>query len=326
MKALVVSDCNHADFQEERAVAARNGLEFRNLMLLGKPEEQIVEALREHTVIGNQRLYIGESLMDQLPNLKCIVRYGVGVDNIDIPAATARGIAVCNVPDYGTQEVAAQAFSMLLALTRKLKTVDRSLSNGGWDYRLSIPIRRCSEMTVGIVGYGRIGKAFGKMVRAMGCKIVVNDLLYPPTMTPEERKRAGIEEDVALMTLPDLLACSHAVSLHCPLTEKTRYLIRGETLEKMQKGAILINCARGGIVCEQDLYQALVSGRLAGAALDTWEQEPTDPNNPLLRLDQFLASPHMAWYSEQAASDLKRKLAEEVVRAMRSEPLCYRLN
>lgn len=325
-KFLVVSECNHADFQEERAVAEKNGLEFLNLQLLGKPEEEVAQALKDAVAIGNQRMYIGPSLMDKLPKLKCIVRYGVGVDNIDIPAATQRGIAVCNVPDYGTQEVASQAFAMMMALTRKLKAIDESLSTGGWNYKISIPIRRYSRMTVGIIGYGRIGRAFAHMARALGCAIAVNDILYPADMDKAARTAAGIEEDVQLMDLETLLAKSDVVSLHCPLTEKTHYLINADTLQKMRSSAFLINCARGGIVCEKDLYDALSSGRLAGAGVDTWEQEPTDPANPLLQLSNFIASPHMAWYSEESSSDLKRKLAEEVVRAMKGEKLHYQLN
>lgn len=323
---LIVSDCNHADFLEERTVAEQNGLEFRNLLLLGKQEDEIAAALQGYTAIGNQRLYIGPSLMDKLPDLKCIVRYGVGVDNIDIPAATERGIAVCNVPDYGTQEVASQAFAMFMALTRKLKLIDKSLSTGGWNYKLSIPIRRYTQMTVGVVGYGRIGRMFAGMARAMGCRIAVNDILYPADMTQEARKAAGIEDDVMLMDLPTLLGSCDAVSLHCPLTEDTHYLINKQTLSMMKDGAFLMNCARGGVVCEADLYDALVSGKLAGAGVDTWEKEPTDKDNPLLQLDNFLASPHMAWYSEEASSDLKRKLAEEVVRALNGEALKYQLN
>lgn len=325
-KFLMVSECNHADFQEEQAVAKQNGLEFRNLQLLGKPEEEVTQALKNVVAFGNQRMYVGPSLMDKLPKLRCIVRYGVGVDNIDIPAATERGVAVCNVPDYGTQEVASQAFAMMMALTRKLKVIDKSLSTGGWDYRLSMPIRRYSEITVGIIGYGRIGRAFAHMARAMGCTIAVNDILYPVDMDETARIAAGIEADVQLMDLETLLASSDVVSLHCPLTEKTHHLINRTTLDKMCSGAFLINCARGGIVCEKDLYDALVSGKLAGAGVDTWEREPTDPENPLLQLSNFLASPHMAWYSEEAASDLKRKVAEEVVRAMKGEKLLYQLN
>jgi len=323
---LVVSDCNHVDFAEERNIAAANGLTFLNLQLLGKSDDEAAEALHPYTCIGNQRMYIGPSLMDRLPNLRCIVRYGVGVDNIDVPAATQRGIAVCNVPDYGTQEVASQAFAMFMALTRKLKLIDRSLASGSWNYKRSIPIKRYTEMTVGIIGYGRIGRMFAGMVRALGCKIVVNDILYPANMGRKERRANGIEDDVTLMDLNDLLACCDAVSLHCPLTDETRHLIGRETITQMRDGAFLMNCARGGVVCEADLYEALVSGKLAGAGVDTWEQEPTAASNPLLQLDNFLASPHMAWYSEEASSDLKRKLAEEVVRAMNNEPLHYQLN
>ena len=323
---IVISDCNHVSFEEEQLVAAQNGLGFEKHDLLHAPEDKIAAELGQYSVIGCQRLDMTDSLFDKLPNLKCVVRYGVGVDNIDVDAATAHGVAVCNVPDYGTKEVAAHAFAMMMALTRKLKLIDKSLNEGSWKYGAAVPILRYGEETVGVVGYGRIGSAFGEFAHALGCKILATDPKYPANLSPEARKAAGLPEWVELTSLEDLLKRSYVVSLHAPLTEETKNLIGADRLRLMRRDAFLINCARGGMVVEKDLYEALRSGELQGAAIDTWQKEPTGRDNPLLTLDNFIATPHMAWYSEQASSDLKRKLAEECARFLKGEPLKYRVN
>jgi len=323
---IVVSDCNHISFEEEEEVARKNGVTFERHDLLLAKEEQIVAELGEYSVIGCQRLPVTGELLDKLPKLQCIVRYGVGVDNIDREAASARGVAVCNVPDYGTREVASHAFAMMMALTRKLKMTDRSLEKGGWDYSVSVPIYRYSEMTVGVVGYGRIGSVFGELAHALGAHVIATDPKFPPSISAEDRKAAGLCDWVEFTNLEDLLKRSHVVSLHAPLTETTKYLISYPQLKRMRTDAFLINCARGGMVNEADLYRALEEKLIQGAGIDTWEKEPSDKENPLLGLDNVLATPHMAWYSEQASSDLKRKLAEECIRFMKGEELKYRLN
>lgn len=321
---LVITDAEYVDFQEEKAVCAANGLEFVKYDL--KTESEAAEVLREYPVVGNQYLRFTESLLRQLTNLKCIVRYGMGVDNIDVEAATRLGIKVCNVPDYCIHEVAAHAFAMMMALTRKLKVMDRSVDRGEWSYEQSFPIYRYSEMTVGVFGYGRIGRIFTQMAHALGCRIAAYDYLFPPTLSQADRKKYAIPDDIKLVTMEELFSTCHVISLHMPLSSENSGCVQKEQLAMMRPGAFLINVSRGGLVNERDLYDALATGRLGGAACDTWEKEPTDRDNPLLALDNFIATPHMAWYSEQASSDLKRKLAEECVRALKGEPLKYQLN
>lgn len=321
---LVITDAEYVAFEEELAVCEANGLEFVKYDL--KTEAEAIDALQEYPVVGNQYLRFTESLMSQLPNLKCIVRYGMGVDNIDMEAATKLGIKVCNVPDYGIQEVAAHAFAMMMALTRKLKVMDRSLCRGDWNYEHSIPIYRYSEMTVGVFGYGRIGRMFTQMAHALGCKIAAYDYLFPPTLSSEDREKYAIPDYVQLVTMEELFSTCHVISLHMPLSNENSGCVQKEQLAMMRSDAFLINVSRGGLVNEKDLYEALSTGKLGGAACDTWEKEPTDKNNPLLTLDNFIGTPHMAWYSEQASSDLKRKLAEECTRALKGEPLKYQLN
>lgn len=323
-RKLAITDCEHVDFTQEKQVCAANNVEFIKLDI--KTEEEAVAALQDYAVVGNQYLRMTDSLFDQLPNLKCVVRYGVGIDNVDIPSATRHGIAVCNVPDYSVQEVAAHAFAMMLALTRKLKRMDLSMQRGEWNYELSIPLQRYCEMTVGVIGLGRIGRAFAKMAHDLGCSIMAYDTLFPPTLSSKMREKYMIPDYVKLVSLDELLADSSVVSIHAPLSKNAGGCIAKEQLKRMRRDAYLINVSRGGLVKENDLNEALRDGVIAGAACDTWEMEPTPKDNPLLGLDNFIGTPHMAWYSEQASQDLKQKLAEECVRALNGEPLRYQLN
>lgn len=321
---MAVTDCEHIDYTQEREICEANGIGFVKYDL--KDEEEAARVLQEYPVVGNQYLKMTDSLMDKLPNLKCIVRYGMGVDNVDIPAATRHGIKVCNVPDYSVQEVAAHAFAMFMALTRKLKVMDRSMARGTWNYELSMPIYRYCEVTVGVVGFGRIGRTLAKMIHDLGCKVKVTDVMFPADLSAEDREKYGIPEWVELTTLDDILETCNAVSLHVPLSKENGGVIQKPQLEKMRSDAVLINVSRGGLINEADLYEALVNKTIAGAACDTFEKEPTPADNPLLQLDNFIATPHMAWYSEQASLDLKRKVAEECIRALKGEALRYQLN
>lgn len=321
---MAVTDCEHIDYTQEREICEANGIGFVKYDL--KDEAEAAEVLKDFTVVGNQYLKMTDSLMDKLPNLKVIVRYGMGVDNVDIPAATRHGIKVCNVPDYSVQEVAAHAFAMFMALTRKLKVMDRSMARGTWNYELSMPIYRYCEVTVGVVGFGRIGRTLAKMIHDLGCKVKVTDVMFPADLSLADREKYAIPEWVELTTLEDILATCNAVSLHVPLSKENGGVIQKPQLEMMRSDAVLINVSRGGLINEADLYEALVNGTIAGAACDTFEKEPTPADNPLLQLDNFIATPHMAWYSEQASLDLKRKVAEECIRALKGEALRYQLN
>lgn len=325
-KKIVITDCDHVSFDEERKVCEDNGFEFVKLQLASGQEDETAKALKGVEVVGNQYLKFTDSLFDKLPNLKCIVRYGVGVDNVDIPSATKHGVAVCNVPDYGSNEVASHAFAMMLALTRKLKIMDRSVEQGYWNYELSVPITRYSELTVGVIGFGRIGRAFAKMAHDFGCKVCAFDVLFPPTLSSSEREKYGIPQWTNLVNLEDIFKNSDVISLHAPLTKENGGCVSEKQLKMMKKTSYLINVSRGGLVNEPDLYKALVNGDIAGAAIDTWMSEPTQKDNPLIGLENFIATPHMAWYSVQSSSDLKRKLAEECARALNGEPLKYQLN
>jgi len=252
------------------------------------------------------------------PELRQIVRYGVGVNNIDLDAATASGVQVCNVPDYGVQEVSNHALALILALERKIVFMNERTRGGAWDYSPAIPIRRISELTVGIVGVGRIGGALARKLQPLGCRVVGYDPAYGPG-SPEMQGAEWVPFD-------RLVSESDFITLHCPLTPETRDMFDAAVLGRMKRTAFIINTARGGIIDEVALAGALRRGALAGAALDVVEREPLAADSPLRGADNCLLTPHMAWYSEEAGLELKRKVAEEAVSFARGEPVHYPVN
>ena len=312
-KTIAISDCDHLNMNEEEAVCARFGLRLN--LFQCRTEDDLIRTLPGYTAVLNQYAPFTEQVFSALPDLKLVVRYGVGVNNIDLDAASRHGVAVCNVPDYGIQEVASHAFSMMMALTRKLIPMNASVKAGRWEYAESIPIMRYRNMTVGIIGLGRIGNCFADMVRPLGCRILGYDI-------NPDRKGLDFIESVDLDTL---LKNSDVISIHSNL-ETSRHLIDLAQIKKMKSTAYLINVSRGGIVQEQDLAEALSSGLLSGAGIDVTETEPLPPDSPLLQAPNLILTPHMAWYSEQASSDLKTKTAEEAARFLSGMPLKNKLN
>jgi D-3-phosphoglycerate dehydrogenase len=227
-------------------------------------------------------------------------------------------VQVCNVPDYGMNEVSDHALGLMLALVRKLPFMTDLTRNGVWDYRRSIPVRRLGVLTVGVLGVGRIGALFARKAAALGCRVVAFD--------PRRPDLAKRYPDIAFLSFEDLLATSDVVSLHCPLSPETRNLIDAAALARMKPDAVLINTARGGIVDEAALADALKRGALGGAALDTVAAEPLPATSPLRGAPNFLATPHMAWYSEESAEELNRKVAEEAIRFAKGEAVRYPVN
>jgi C-terminal binding protein len=245
---------------------------------------------------------------------KCrgIVRAGVGYNNIDIAAAGRRGIAVCNVPDYGTEEVADHAIMLLLAVARHLVPCNETIRRGGWDYREALPSPRLRGKTLGLVGCGRIGAATALRAKAFGLDVV----FYDPYVPPGTDKALGIRR---AERLEDLLEQSPFVSVHCYLDDATYHLIDAAALARMPRGGILINTARGPIVDQAALVAALDSGHLHGAGLDVVEREPLDDDR-LRRHPRVLLTPHCAFYSLEGFVELRRKAAEEVRRLLLGEP------
>ena len=245
-----------------------------------------------------------------------MVRDGVGVDTVDLKAAAEYGIQVGNVPDYGMNEVADHALALLLMMLRKTDQMNRFTKTTGWDYTQSIPIRRFSEQTVGVVGLGRIGRNFAEKAAALGFRVIG----YDPMVNQGER--IGNAEAVSF---EELLKQSDAVSLHCP-ADGNQNLFDMEAFRVMKDSAVIVNAARGGIINEEDLDRALKEKVIAGAALDCMKSEPMMTDSSIFENENLIVTPHMAWYSEEAAMELKRKAAEEAVRFAKGEAIHYPVN
>lgn len=314
---VIITDCDHYDIEIETEILTMNAIKFQKQQC--KTEQDLIEQCQDAAVWINQYAPITENVLANSPNLKLVIRYGVGVNNVDVQAATKYGVQVCNVPDYGTQEVADHALACLLTLTRKVSQMSSLVKQGVWDYQKSIPVYRHSEQKVGIIGIGRIGTAFANRVHALNSQV----LAYDPKMTEERINRAP--EFVQFVDLETLLKESDIVSIHCPL-DSAYHLIGEEELQKMKRSSYLINVSRGGIINENALDKALTEGWIAGAALDVSEIEPIPLDSPLLSHENLYCTPHMGWYSEESAKELKRKVAEEAVRFLQGEQVHYPIN
>lgn len=300
---VLICGLDHANIAEEEAVFTAAGLRFG--LTVARTEDDFLRLCGEADGLLVQYGDVSRRVVEGLPRLRLLVRYGVGVDGMDVQAATERGIPVVNVPDYGTDEVANHAVALFLALARKIPQLDRQTRAGRWSVFEVQPIHRLVGQTIGIVGCGRIGSRVARKLAGFDVRLLAHDPYiaeFPAGVTP-----VGFDR---------LLAESDFLTIHCPLTAETRHLIDASALARMKPTAVLINTARGGIVDTTALSEALGAGRLGGAGLDVTEQEPLDPASPLLRMDTVVVTPHGAWYSEEGRSELKRRVAEEAVRVL----------
>lgn len=256
---------------------------------------------------------ITEVALAGLKNLRGVVRVGVGFDNVDTETAGKHGIVVCNVPDYGTEDVADHALMMMLAVCRHLKTLDDSIRGGGWDATLIYGAPRMRGTVLGIIGCGRIGSAMALRGKALGMRVV----MYDPYQPAGYEKALGIER---AYRFEDFLAIAEVVSIHTPLTEETRHILNAETLAQLPKGAYVINTARGPCIDNNALYAALESGQIGGAGLDVVEREPLDDDR-LRQHPRVLLTPHAAFYSVAGFTEMRLKAGEEVLRMLTGEPV-----
>lgn len=271
------------------------------------------------------RLVLTERTIARLTNCKLIVRCGVGFDNIDHRFARTRGIPVCNVPDYGTEEVADSAIGLTLALARRIGFFNSRLrrGEGPWEWTQAAEVRRLRGRTFGVVGLGRIGTATAVRAKAFGLDVAFFDPYKPDGFD----KALGVRR---VERLDDLLRQSHVLSLHTPLTDETRHVIDARALGLMPRGAILVNTARGGCVDLAAVPDAIASGQLSGAGIDVLPEEPPPADHPLLAAwrdpahpchDRLILTPHAAFYSEEGLLDMRTKGAQTCRRALLGEPL-----
>jgi len=252
---------------------------------------------------------VDADLIRSLENCKIIARVGTGLDAIDIPAATERGIWVTYVADYAIDEVSTHAIALLLNHARRLRQMVASVKAGTWyDAARIEPAPRLKGQVIGIIGLGRIGRAAAAKARGLGLNIIAYD--------PFVRLDQDIKSDVELVDLDTLFSKSDYISLHTPLTESSRHIINASALEMMKPTAYLINTARGELIDDSALLEAVKAGSIAGAALDVLVMEPPPPDSPLLQDERILITPHGAWYSEASKLDVRRKAIEDVLRVL----------
>lgn len=272
----------------------------------GTRADQIVHRCQSADVIITNKVVLDKSILSQLPQVKLICIAATGTNNVDLAAAKAHGIAVTNVAGYSTQSVVQICFSLLLYLSSELASLQTATQNAGWANHhqfvmLPKAFQQLAGKTMGILGYGAIGKAVADVARAFGMKVIVAQLPGRP---------AGFNR----MALPQLLPKCDVVSLHCPLNNNTDKLVNDEFLSLMKPSALLLNTARGGLIDETALANALLKGSIAGAGLDVLSTEPPDKNNPLLNLknNNIIITPHVGWASQQARQALLNELAENL--------------
>ncbi len=247
-----------------------------------------------------------------------IVRYGVGVDNIDVGQASSQGIPVINIPEYCIEEVSDHTVAFILAANRRLLSGHEAARQGIWGPGLMAGTARLATQTVGILGFGRIGQEVARKVLPMVARVMVHD----PFVPAEDVRQGGcVPAD-----FESLLGSSDFVTINCPLTPSTRHMIDGRALAMMKPAAWLINTARGEIIQEEDLVEALEAGRIQGAALDVLADEPPAPDSPLLRMANVIVTPHVAWCSRHAVEDLQRLAAEQALRVLTGKPLQWVVN
>ena len=308
---VVVTDQVFPDVQNERRLLAEIGADLE--VADGTPEDALARG-RDADALLNTYLSFDADAFAQLPKCRIIARYGIGVDNVDITAARNAGIVVTNVPDYCVEEVASHALALLLALLRRVPEGHARVRDGGWGLEGLRPIQRLSQVTVGLVGFGRIARRLSDSLRVLGCQLVVHDPFLEPSV-----------DIPPLVSLEELLRTSDAVSVHAPLTPETTGLFNAETLALMPDHAVLVNTSRGPLVVLEDIVDALRAGRLRAAGLDVLPTEPPEPQS-VRDVPNLLLTPHMGYYSEQAIAESQHKAATQVIKVLTGQRPDYPVN
>jgi D-3-phosphoglycerate dehydrogenase len=302
---VAVSDSVFPNLEPAQTVLAEIGAELR-LARDPKPES-IIEVARAADAMLTTYAKIPAEIIAQMPGCRIIARFGIGVDNVDIPAATQAGIVVTKVPDYCIDEVSDHAMALLLALVRKIPFANSRTHAGRWEMKAVTPIHRLRGTVLGLVAFGQIPQLLAPKAQAFGLRVVT----YDPYVADEVLARSGVER----VEFDDLLRTSDYISIHTPLLPETHHLFNADVFRRMKPSAYLINTARGPIVDESALADALDRGQLAGAALDVMEKEPTT-ESALFGRDNVILTPHTSFYSEESLIDLQTKAAQEVLRVL----------
>jgi D-3-phosphoglycerate dehydrogenase len=299
----------------EPALGALKRLNPTVRMAKSTSADDILEVARDADAILVTYAKLSGDLIGQLTRCKAIGRFGLGVDNIDLPACKAKGIAVNYVPDYCIREVSDHTMAMLLALIRKIPLSNRLVQGGRWEMPAVVPIRRLEGTVLGLVGFGNIPRLVAPKAQAFGIKVIAFD----PYAKPELFKATGVES----VDFDTLLARSDYLSVHAPLMPSTRGMMNAAAFAKAKKGVYVVNTARGPLIDEPALIAALDNGQVGGAALDVVAAEPLAKDSALLGRDNVILTPHTAFYSIEALEELQTKCASDVARVLSGEKAVY---
>ena len=297
---IIITDCDHPSVDIEKEILGT--INSEPILESCRTESDVIKAAFDADAIINQYAPLTKRVIQSLKKCKVISRYGVGVDSINLQAATEHNIIVANVPDYCTDEVSTHTFSLILSCARAVMVLNRKVREKKWDFTLAKPLFRTQGQTLGLFGLGRIAKKVAEKATGFGFKLIA----YDPYVFEAD---GGVK----LVTMERLLSDSDFLSIHAPLTHKTKHIIGEKELKMMKNTAYLINTSRGPLVDEKALYIALKERWIAGAALDVMEEEPPNWGNPLLSLENIIVTPHISFYSEESYIELKTKTAEAVL-------------
>ncbi|MDV7105139.1 C-terminal binding protein [Vibrio sp. TH_r3] len=316
MKKVVVIEPGYLDYTEEAKVLNFFDPQF-TVLKIGTPKNQILKEVKDADAIMVREAIVDAEIIDAAQKCKVIVRYGVGVDNIDLNHAKNNGIYVANVPDYGSEDVAEHAISLMVSATRRVVTRDRDVHNGKWGIGQAEPIPRMGGKVLGVVGFGRIARCFTQKASGLG---FCSTLVFDPALTLEQAEEAGVTK----VELDTLVQEADFISLHAPLNENTHHMINETLIRQMKPMAVLVNTSRGGLVDELALFDALNENRIHAAGIDVFETEPVPLENPLLTLQNAICTDHTAWFTEESVVELQHKGAKEVLRVFEgSEPASW---
>ena len=265
-------------------------------------EDDVIRECGDARVLLIGQAPVGRRVMERLPKVKCLVRYGVGVDTIDLAAAKELGVTVANVRDYCIDEVSDHAIAMALSLVRRIPQDHNGIANGGWSTIDFLSIQACSDMTFGLMGFGKIARRVAEKARVFGFNMIAHD----PVGDDDHFASMGVKR----VDLETLLTRSDLISLHCPLTPETRHMINRDSIAKMKPGVLLVNTSRGAIALESDLVEALKSGQISGAGLDVYEGEFLAKDSSLRSLNNVILTSHAAWASRKSISKNQQIAAE----------------
>jgi len=313
---VVVTDYIEDNLDWEAEQLARAGIDFEAYQLKFKSEAEVVAKIADADVIVVNMVKMPEPVLAQLKKCRLLIRHGIGYDNVDVEACTRLRIPFAYQPDYCKEDVAEHAIALIFACARKIvrsrKTLEASSAAGQWDFSDLFPIYRLDGKTLGIIGVGRIGSRVYRKLRTFGFKIIGND----PYLSDERRVELGME----FVDKETLFRTSDFVTLHTPLTDETRHLINARTLGQMKPTAYLINTSRGPMVDSDALAEALKNGRIAGAAIDVYDQEPPPLSHPLFGLDNAILTPHLGWASEEAGWEIRKSILDDILAAAEGRP------